>query len=204
MDNHLEEASDLGCHACASPGGGCQFLGTAATSQVVAEALGLSVTHSALAPSGQPIWLDMAKRSAHALIEMGSQKITTRDILTEDFIITPWSSMPRSEAAPIYCCTFPPLPMPQNCRAHHRGLEAHQSTNSASRGCAAKRTTGYGTVQVFLAGGVPEVMLHLRELGLLKLSALTVNGCTLDEALEKWEGSERRQKLRQQLQELDG
>jgi len=35
----------------ASPGGGCQFLGTAATSQVVGEALGLSLPHSALSPS---------------------------------------------------------------------------------------------------------------------------------------------------------
>ena len=49
------------------PGGGCQFLGTAATSQVVGEALGLSLPHSALAPSGQPIWLDMARRSARAV-----------------------------------------------------------------------------------------------------------------------------------------
>ena len=36
----LQEAATLGCRACGSPGGGCQFLGTAATSQVVAEALG--------------------------------------------------------------------------------------------------------------------------------------------------------------------
>src|SRR6185295_9000669 len=56
----LQEASDLGCRACASPGGGCQFLGTAATSQVVGEALGMSLTHSALAPSGQAVWTDMA------------------------------------------------------------------------------------------------------------------------------------------------
>ena len=55
-DVTLEEAAELGCRACASPGGGCQFLGTAATSQVVAEALGLTVPHAALAPSGQPIW----------------------------------------------------------------------------------------------------------------------------------------------------
>src|SRR5437870_5290299 len=54
----LQEAADLGCRACASPGGGCQFLGTAATAQVVGEALGLSLAHAALAPSGQPIWLD--------------------------------------------------------------------------------------------------------------------------------------------------
>ena len=57
----LEEAAELGCRACASPGGGCQFLGTAATAQVVAEALGLALPHSALAPSGQPVWLDMAR-----------------------------------------------------------------------------------------------------------------------------------------------
>src|SRR5687767_10929920 len=80
----LEEASELGCRACASPGGGCQFLGTAATSQVVAEALGLAVMHSALAPSGQAIWLDVARRSARALLEMESNKIRTGDILTED------------------------------------------------------------------------------------------------------------------------
>src|SRR6202049_1991636 len=58
----LEYAAEVGCRACATPGGGCQFLGTAATSQVVAEALGLSLTHAALAPSGQPIWLDAASR----------------------------------------------------------------------------------------------------------------------------------------------
>src|SRR6266498_3184128 len=80
----LSEAADLGCRACASPGGGCQFLGTAATSQVVSEALGLSLPHSALAPSGQPVWLDLAVRSARALIQLESKKIGTSHILTED------------------------------------------------------------------------------------------------------------------------
>src|SRR5204863_9015839 len=64
----LQEAAEAGCRACASPGGGCQFLGTAATAQVVGEALGLSLPHSALAPSGQPVWLDMACRSALAVV----------------------------------------------------------------------------------------------------------------------------------------
>jgi len=66
----LQDAADLGCRACASPGGGCQFLGTAGTSQVVAEALGMTLMHAALAPSGQPIWLDMARRSAQALVQL--------------------------------------------------------------------------------------------------------------------------------------
>ncbi len=46
-------ALDL-CRACATPGGGCQFLGTAATAQVVGEALGMSLTHSALEPVRPP------------------------------------------------------------------------------------------------------------------------------------------------------
>src|SRR6478672_5632912 len=79
----LSEAAELGCRACASPGGGCQFLGTAATSQVVSEALGLSLPHSALAPSGQPIWLDMARASARALLDLRRHGLTTKDILTE-------------------------------------------------------------------------------------------------------------------------
>ena len=35
---------------------------------------------------------------------------------------------------------------------------------------------GHPTVRVFLAGGVPEVMLHLRRLGLLDETCLTVTG----------------------------
>ena len=66
----LEYAAEMGCRACASPGGGCQFLGTAATSQVVGEALGMSLPHTALAPSGQPIWLDAARRSSRAIMRM--------------------------------------------------------------------------------------------------------------------------------------
>src|SRR3989440_10963336 len=79
----LEQASEALCRACATPGGGCQFLGTAATSQVVGEALGLSLTHSALAPSGHPIWLDMARRSARAALSLEATGIRTKHILTD-------------------------------------------------------------------------------------------------------------------------
>src|SRR5205085_6179285 len=79
----LKEAAELGCRACASPGGGCQFLGTAATAQVVAEALGLALPNSALAPSGQPVWLDIAIRSAQAVVELDKRGLRSRDILTD-------------------------------------------------------------------------------------------------------------------------
>ncbi|NBV45066.1 MAG: YjhG/YagF family D-xylonate dehydratase, partial [Planctomycetia bacterium] len=78
----LEEAADLGCRACASPGGGCQFFGTAATAQVVAEALGLTVPHAALAPSGQPVWRDIAVRSARAVLGQIAAGGRLADVLT--------------------------------------------------------------------------------------------------------------------------
>src|SRR5689334_11071170 len=79
----LDEAADLGCRACGTPGGGCQFLGTAATSQVVGEALGLSLPHSALAPSGEAVWHQLAIDSARALNDLDKRGIKSRDIITD-------------------------------------------------------------------------------------------------------------------------
>ena len=62
----------------------------------------------------------------------------------------------------------------------------------------------FATVQVYLAGGVPEAMLHLRDLGLLKLDARTVTGRTLGDNLAWWEKSGRRARLREKLTKLDG
>src|ERR1035437_10465577 len=78
----LEAAARTLCGACGTPGGGCQFLGTAATSQVVGEALGMSLPPSALAPSGHPSWTDMARRSARAVMALEARGWTMRDILT--------------------------------------------------------------------------------------------------------------------------
>ena len=62
----------------------------------------------------------------------------------------------------------------------------------------------FRSVRLFMAGGVPEVMLHLRRLGLLDLDVLTVSGERLGRVLEWWEGSERRQALRDRLHLVDG
>jgi xylonate dehydratase len=200
----LQEASELGCRACASPGGGCQFLGTAATSQVVAEALGLSVTHSALAPSGQAIWLDLARQSTRALIEMESRKLTMGDILTDESVHNAMVVHAAFGGSTNLLLHIPAI-------AHAAGLR-RPTVEDWSR---VNRTTprlvdvlpngpqGFATVQVFLAGGVPEVMLHLRALDLLRLDVQTVNGYTLGKSLEEWEHSERRQKLKERLWEMD-
>jgi putative YjhG/YagF family dehydratase len=201
----LEEAALAGCRACASPGGGCQFLGTAATSQVVGEALGLTLPHAALAPSGQAIWLDMAQRTARAMLRLSELKIVTRDILTDQAI----------ENAMVLHAAFggsTNLLLHTPAIAHAAGLRRptvadwNRVNRSAPRIVDAlpNGPRNHPTVQVFLAGGVPEVMLHLRRAGLLATKALTASGDTIEAALDWWEQSERRQALRARLKELDG
>ncbi|MDB5082673.1 MAG: dehydratase [Chloroflexi bacterium] len=201
----LQEAAELGCAACATPGGGCQFLGTAATSQVVGEALGLALPHSALAPSGQPIWLELGRASARALLNLQEKKITTRDILTPDAIHNAMVVYAAFGGSTNLLLHIPAI-------AHAAGLprptvEDWMAINRQVPRLVSVLPNGpdnHPTVRVFLAGGVPEVMLHLRDLGLLRLNALTVTGHTLGEVLEWWEHSERRTQLREVLRTRDG
>lgn len=201
----LEAAADLGCHACGSPGGGCQFLGTAATSQVVAEALGLSLLHSALTPSGQPIWLEMARRSAQALALLEANRLTTADILTEDALHNALVVHAAFGGSTNLLLHIPAiayaagLPLPTVADWSRINATTPRLVDVLPNG-----PVGHPTVRVFLAGGVPEVMLHLRELGLLRLDALTVHGRPLGVMLDVWQSSARRQRLRAQLLASDG
>lgn len=200
----LDQAAELSCRACASPGGGCQFLGTAATSQVVAEALGLAVTHSALAPSGQAIWLDLARRSARALAAMQAQGTVVSEILTEHALHNAMVTHAAFGGSTNLLLHIPAIAYA--ARLARPTVDDWARINRATPRLVdvlPNGPVGYATVQVFLAGGVPEVMLHLRDLGLLHLNAQTVNGCTLGESLEEWQRSERRRRVRARLQELD-
>lgn len=201
----LEAASELGCRACATPGGGCQFLGTAATSQVVAEALGMTVPHAALAPSGQPVWEEMARQSARALMRMEEQGIRMKDVLTD-------ASVHNAMAvhAAFGGSTNLLLHIPAFAHAAGRnmpGVEDWIRVNKQVPRLVSVLPNGpdyHPTVRVFLAGGVPEVMLHLRRLGVLEEKALTVSGETLGTVLDWWESSERRARMRSLLLEKDG
>jgi putative YjhG/YagF family dehydratase len=201
----LLEAAELGCRACASPGGGCQFLGTAATSQVVAEALGLSLPHAALAPSGQPIWTDMARRSARALIRLASQGLKTRDILTDASVRNAMTVHAAFGGSTNLLLHVPAIAFAAGLRRpmvedwHEVNLRVPRLVDVLPNGPAY-----HPTVLAFLAGGVPEVMLHLRALGLLDETVLTVTGEPLGRSLDWWAGSERRKRLRERLFEQDG
>lgn len=201
----LDEAADLGCHACATPGGGCQFLGTAATSQVVAEGLGLTVPHAALAPSGQPIWLDVARRTAAAVHDQWQAGRTLETVLTDKAVENAMLVHAAFGGSTNLLLHIPAI-------AHAAGLRRPTVQDWRRVNQAVPRLvdalpngpTNHVTVRVFLAGGVPEVMLHLRRLGLLHGDARTITGSTLDDVLDEWEGSERRARLRARLLEADG
>ncbi len=201
----LEEAAELGCRACASPGGGCQFLGTAATSQVVAEALGMAPAHSALAPSGQPVWLEIAVRAARLVNAMGAAGMRMRDVLTDKAVRNAMTVHAAFGGSTNLLLHVPAV-------AHAAGLrrpvlEDWREVNRRTPRLVSVLPNGpvhHATVRVFLAGGVPEVMVHLRRLGLLETDVLTVSGVTLGEVLDEWEGSERRRVFREKLRELDG
>ena len=201
----LEQAAEAGCRACASPGGGCQFLGTAATSQVVAEALGLTLTHAALAPSGHPIWLDMARRSARAVLAQEECGLTSRHILTDAALHNAMVTHAAFGGSTNLLMHLPAV-------AHAAGLRRPAVDDWVAINRQVPRLVdalpngprNHPTVVVFLAGGVPEVMLHLRRAGLLELDALTASGASLGEMLDWWEQSERRARLRARLKEREG
>ncbi len=201
----LKYAADMGCRACGSPGGGCQFFGTAATAQAVAEALGMSLPHSALSPSGAEVWKEIAVQSARAVVALADAKKSLADILTADAVhnaMVVHAAMGGSTNLLIHIPAIAfeaGLPRPQVDDWNRVNRLVPRIVDVLPNG-----PVGHPTVRVFLAGGVPEVMLHLRALGLLKLDVLTAAGAKLGDVLEWWEKSERRARFKELLKEQDG
>ncbi len=201
----LEEASLEGCRACGTPGGGCQFLGTAATSQVVAEALGMTVPHAALAPSGQPIWTQLARDSAEASRMMVARNESLRDVLTADALYNAMLIHAAVGGSTNLLLHIPAI-------AAAAGLQRPDAHAFREINKLVPRfvdvlpngPVGHPTVRMFLAGGVPEVAWHLRELGLLKANARTITGLSWNDLLDQWRHSDRRSACRDRLTAADG
>lgn len=201
----LEYAATMGCRACGSPGGGCQFLGTAATSQVVAEALGMALPHSALIPSGEPIWLDMARRSALALLRLKAQNLPLSAILTPQAIENAMFLHAAFGGSTNLLIHIPAiahaagLPCPDVAEWNRINRQTPRLVDALPNG-----PRNHPTAQVYMAGGVPEVMLKLRAMGLLNLGVITVTGEKLSAVLDWWEQSPYRQAARTHLKQKTG
>jgi putative YjhG/YagF family dehydratase len=196
----LDYAATMGCRACGSAGGGCQFLGTAATSQVVAEGLGLALPHSALTPSGEPAWTELGQRSATALLRLHAMGIPLSRILTQRALENAMLVHAAFGGSTNLLLHIPAI-------AHAAGLTPPTVDDWSRINRSTPRLVdalpngprGHPTVQVFMAGGVPEVMLHLRDMGLLNGDVITATGDTLDTTLDWWAGSDRRRDARARL-----
>lgn len=201
----LDEAATAGCKACGSTGGGCQFLGTAATAQVVAEGLGLALPHTALAPSGQPIWLDMGRRAAAAVVAQRAAGRSMADILDRRAVDNAMVVHAAFGGSTNLLLHIPAI-------AHAAGLPVPTVADWSRVNRATPRLVdalpngpaNHPTVRVFIAGGVPEVMLHLRRAGLIDPATLTAAGVTWGEALDRWQDSPRRHQLRRHCLDEDG
>src|SRR4029078_1065277 len=167
---------------------------------VVAEALDIALPHSALAPSGQPIWREIASASARALKSLADRGLAMRHILTP-------ASIKNAMTVHAACGGSTNLLLHIPAIAFAAGLERPTVDDWIDVNRRVPRfvsvlpngPVNHPTVRMFLAGGVPAIMLPLRELGVLDLSALTATGQTLGEVLNWWQQSERRQIVRRLL-----
>ena len=197
-------AAEMGCRSCGSAGGGCHFLGTAASSQVVAEAFGMALPHSALAPSGEQIWVDTARLSALALLNLSRNNVPLRKIMTQESLENAMLVFAAFGGSTNMLLHIPAI-------AHAAGLKLPTLDDWTRINKLVPRLVdalpngprNFPTVHVFAAGGVPEVMLHLRDMGLLNTNVLTVTGRTLNDNLDWWEQSQRRKAVKARLKELE-
>jgi len=201
----VDTAARLACSSCASAGGGCHFYGTAGTAQIVAEALGLTLPHSALAPSGETVWKEIANQSGKAILNLIDKGLVMRDIVTDKSIENAMMLHAATGGSTNLLLHIPAI-------AHAAGLKIPTLEDWIRINQKVPRLVSvlpngpvdHPTLRMFLAGGAPEVMLHLRDLGLLHEDVLTVTGLTLKEVLNWWESSKRRRRMKEILWEQDG
>ena len=196
----LEYAQDMGCKSCASPGGGCQFLGTAGTSQVIAESLGMTLPHAALTPSGTNLWIDTGRRSAIALKNLIDKDIKTKDILTSKAFENAMIVHAACGGSTNLILHLPAVAhaIKENIMKVEDWIRINKLTPRLVD-VLPNGPKGFPTSVFFSSGGVPEVMLKLRNEGLLNLDVITSTGLTLNENLDWWEQSEKRDFVRRQL-----
>ena len=147
----------------------------------------------------------MARRSARAVADLETRKIHTRHILTDAAVRNAMTVHAAFGGSTNLLLHIPAV-------AYHAGLRRPTVEDWIAVNRRVPRLVdalpngpvGHPTVRVFLAGGVPEVMLHLRRLGLLDETCLTVSGEPLGRVLDWWERSERRRRLREVLRRKDG
>jgi dihydroxy-acid dehydratase len=179
----LEIAQHGACPTC----GACQFMGSASTGQVLVEALGLALPGSALTPAPLSKLLRYARATGKQIVKLIEEDLTPRRILTREAFenaITLHAAIGGSTNALLH------LPVIAEEAGVEITIDDFDRIHRRVPVLANVKTTGRYPVEYFwYAGGVPAVMLELRDL--LHLDCLTVTGKTLGENLEEIENDGR-------------
>jgi dihydroxy-acid dehydratase len=177
----LELAQRGACPTC----GACQFMGSASTGQVLAEALGLALPGSALTPAPLAKLLRYARATGKQLVTLIEENLTARRILTRDAFenaIILHAATGGSTNALLH------LPVVAREAGVDVGIDDFDRIHRRVPVLANVKTTGRYPVEYFwYAGGVPALMLELREM--LHLDCLTVTGKTVGQNLDEIEQS---------------
>mgnify|MGYP001815349113 FL=1 len=164
------------------PGAGaCQFMGTASTMQCMAEALGMALPGSALAPVSLFEIRRLARRAGRQIMQLSQKGIRPADILTPEAFenaIKVHAALSGSTNALLH---LPAI-------AHELGIDIDaQSFDRINRETPylvdVQPSGKYVTEMVWYAGGVPRVQIELADI--LDLDVMTVTGHTLGENLDR-------------------
>ncbi len=161
--------------------GACTFLGTASTMQCMAEALGLALPGSALAPATMRDILSFARESGRAVLRLMKQGILPSHILTEAAFrnaIIVHSAIGGSTNATIH---LPSIARELGIRLSPWIFDEinHQIPRIGNLNPSGKQLTE----SFWFAGGVPMVQHLLRQF--LDLEVMTVTGRSLGENLDR-------------------
>jgi len=176
-EGELENAQRGACPTC----GACQFMGSASTGQVLAEALGLALPGSALTPAPLTKLLRYARATGKQAVNLIQANLTARRILTRDAFenaIIIHAAVGGSTNALLH------LPVAAREAGVDITIDDFDRIHRRVPVLANVKTTGKYPVEYFwYAGGVPAVMLELRDM--LHQNCLTVTGKTLGENLDE-------------------
>ena len=162
--------------------GACQYMGTASTMQVMAEALGLAPPTSALVPANERYILSTARQAGHLVMDLHRRSIKTGDILSEASLRNAVVIHQATGGSTNALLHLPAIATAAGLEFDVRlfdelGQKTPYLTNLHSAG-------EYASRQFWYAGGVQRVIALLADTGLLEMNALTITGKTLRQNME--------------------
>ena len=174
-----QEIRDYYLTGCPSVGA-CTFLGTASTMQCMAEALGMALPGSALAPATMTDILRYARQAGRKIMELVEKDIKVSDIMTPAAFrnaLIIHSAIGGSTNATLH------LPSIARELGYELPIESFDEINHMVPHLGNINPSGKHLTESFwFAGGIPYVELLLKDI--LDLDVMTVTGKTLGENLE--------------------